>query len=508
MSSERADLTELSIGEMIAMMESCSLSSRDLVELYQQRIDAFDQIGPALNSIATVNPAALADAEECDKALQARGEVIGPLHGIPVIIKDQIETRDLRTTFGSAGFSTYVPRRDATLIARLRASGAIVLAKTAMSDFATSWFGLSSLTGETKNPYALDRDPGGSSSGTGAGVAAGLGAVGIGEDTGGSIRVPSSFNNLVGVRVTTGLISRDGMSPLVVFQDTAGPMARSVSDAAAVLDAIVGYDSRDPFTASCVCARPAVGYRDSLIRNDLASVRIGVLRDAFGSNQDEQCKAVNETLERALAVMSDLGATIVEPVLITNVESFIEETTLYYVRSKYDINMFLHERPDAPFHSIQELYASGQFHPLISLFREIAEGPDRPEDDPSYYRKVAAREEFQRSILNTFARDDLDVIVYPTVRIPPPLSSDVRDWSANPSSATTFPTNTVIASHASLPAISMPAGFTTTGLPVGLELLGRPYDEAHLLNLAYAFEQAAQPRKPPAGYLVQEGDKT
>jgi Asp-tRNA(Asn)/Glu-tRNA(Gln) amidotransferase A subunit family amidase len=488
-------LMEVPIDDLVGLMQAGDVSSLELVELCLERIERLDQSGPVLNSIVTVNPEALGEAAERDARLGG-GDSLGPLHGIPVVVKDQLETAGLRTTFGSSGFADYVPRRDATVIARLRDAGAVILAKTAMSDFATSWFGFSSLSGVTRNAYSQERDPGGSSSGTGAAVGARLGVVGIGEDTGGSIRVPASFNGLVGVRVTTGLVSRDGMSPLVVFQDTAGPMAKWVSDAARVLDAIVGFDPRDPFTAACVNDRRASGYREGLGRSDLSRLRVGVLREAFGSNEDAASTAANETLSRALDVLSNLGATLIDPVNVEDLERFVEETTLYFVRSRYDINEFLRARPDAPFHSIEDLHTAGHFHPLISLFQEIVAGPAHPEEDAAYYRKVAAREEFQRAILNTFARNQLDVLVYPTVRIPAPLRSDVDVWSASASSATLFPTNTVIASHASLPAVSVPAGLTADGLPVGLEIVGRPYDEQLLLDVAHGIEQTIHPPPP------------
>jgi amidase len=201
-----------------------------------------------------VNQNALAEADRLDDFLSRSRTFVGPLHGIPVVVKDQAETKGVVTTFGSIALDGYIPQEDATVIAKLKEAGAIILAKSTMPDFATSGFGFSSKSGETKNPYVLERDPGGSSSGTGAAVAANLATVGIGEDTGGSIRAPASFNNLIGVRVTPGLISRTGMSPLVVFQDTAGPMTRTVTDAAILLDAMVGYDPRDPYTAAYAIA--------------------------------------------------------------------------------------------------------------------------------------------------------------------------------------------------------------------------------------------------------------
>ena len=249
MADQAFKLEEATIANIHQAFRRRVLACRQLVQHYLDRIEMFDRKGPALNSIVTVNHNALTEADRLDELLSRAGTLVGPLHGIPVVVKDQAETKGIVTTFGSIALDGYVPQHDATAISRLKQAGAIILAKTAMPDFATSWFGFSSKSGETKNPYALDRDPGGSSSGTGAAVAAKLGAVGIGEDTGGSIRVPASFNNLFGLRVTPGLISRAGMSPLVVLQDTAGPMTRTVTDAALLLDALAGYDPQDPYTS-------------------------------------------------------------------------------------------------------------------------------------------------------------------------------------------------------------------------------------------------------------------
>src|ERR671933_3036427 len=224
MSSVNFPLEEATIDQLHEAMRAGELTAQELVESYLERIEAYDRGGPGLNSILAVNEGAGARAAELDDSLSRTGELAGPLHGVPVLVKDCVETTELDTTFGSKAIVDYRPREDAVVVRKLREAGAIILAKPTLPDFATSWFSYSSVSQETKNPYALDRDPGGSSSGTGAAIAANLGAVGIGEDTGGSIRVPSSFDNLVGVRITTGLISRKGMSPLVVFQDTAGPM--------------------------------------------------------------------------------------------------------------------------------------------------------------------------------------------------------------------------------------------------------------------------------------------
>jgi len=462
------------------------------VELYRARIEAYDENGPEVNSVITLNPNALEEAEALDRSFGQNGEFVGPLHGIPVLVKDQVETRGIRTTFGSVAFEEFVPDEDGTVVKKLRAAGAVILAKTLLPDFATSWFAYFSFAGEAKNPYVLDRDPGGSSSGTGAAVAANLGAVGIGEDTGGSIRLPSSFCNLVGVRVTTGLISRTGMSPLVEFQDTAGPMTRTVRDAALLLDTLVGYDPADPFTAATTLSRVSGNYADHLEEDGLQGARIGVLREVFGPDDNPNTGAVNGVVNEAIEAIKSAGAELVDPVGVADLQRFVETTALYLQRSKHDIDAFLAKRPGA--HSVDELYGSNQFHPRLDLFEQIAQGPENPEEDPNYFRQLAEREGFQRAILNVMATEQLDALLCPTVQVLPPTREelDAGKWTV-----LTFPTNTLIAPQANLPAVSVPAGFAEGSVPVGLELIGKPHDEPTLLKLAHAFERATGHRKPP-----------
>jgi amidase len=486
-------LQEATIDDIHSAFRSGEITCRRLVELYLARIEAYDNSGPELNSILTLNPKALEEAEGLDRAFEQNGDFVGPLHGIPVLVKDQAETAGIRTTFGSVAFEDYVPEEDATAVRRLKEAGAVTLAKTNLPDFATSWFAYSSAGGVTKNPYVLDRDPGGSSSGTGAAIAANLGAVGIGEDTGGSIRVPSSFDNLVGVRVTTGLISRKGLSPLVVFQDTAGPMTRTVRDAAILLDVLVGYDPADPFTAVATLAREAGSYADGLSEGSLRGARIGVVREVFGPDDDPDSRQVNRVVEGALEVMRNAGAEIVDPVSVPELQHFIGVTSLYLSQSRYDIDNFLAERPGS--HTVRGLYDSERFHPRLDLFTAIAEeAPEDPEEDPNYYRGLAAREEFRRAILNVMASQGLDALVYPNSQVLPPTREELDDWKWT---VLTFPTNALIAAQADLPSISLPAGFAEGGVPVGFELVGKPYGEPHLLRLAYAYEGEAQRRRPP-----------
>lgn len=487
-------LLEATIDDIHAAYESGEITCEELVDRYLDRIEAYDENGPELNAIITVNDNALDRAAELDERFQNDG-LVGPLHGIPFVVKDQVETADMTTTFGSEAFTDYKPTEDATLVSHLRDAGAIILAKTNLPDWATSWFGYSSVIGRTKNPYDLERDPGGSSSGTGAAVAANLGTVGIGEDTGGSIRLPASFNNLFGIRVTPGLLSRTGMSPLVVSQDTPGPMARSATELATVLDATVEYDPEDEYTAVNELTEDPGSYVDHLDADELEGTRIGILRNAFGDADDPKSGPVTQKVEEAIETMEKAGAEIVDPVSVPNLDDHLDATSLYLLQSKRDLNEFFASRPEAPVDSTEELYETDQYHELLDLFIGIAEdGPEDPESDPDYWESVAAQLQFQRDVLNVYARNDLDVLLCPDVQVVPPKAEDIE---AGKLDTLTFPTNTVLASQSGLCAISVPTGLTDDGLPVGVELIGKPYTEARLLSLAYAFEQEADPRSVP-----------
>jgi amidase len=487
-------LEETTIDKIHAAFCDNTLTCIELVQGYLDRIAAYDQSGPTLNSYATLNPAALTDAAALDDAFQKSGKLSGPLHGIPIAVKDQAETKGIPTSFGSIAIKGYVPKEDSTLVAKLKEAGAVILGKTTLPDFATSWFGYSSASGETKNPYDLARDPGGSSAGTGSAVAANLAAVGIGEDTGGSIRVPASFDNLVGVRVTPGLISRKGLSPLVVFQDTAGPMGRTVKDTAIVLDAIVGYDPKDPYTAAFAIAGHKGSYTQNLDAGGLKSARIGVLKEAFGSDSDPDCAEVNKVIRAAIKSIAAAGAEVVD-VSLSNLMDFILETSLYITHSRHDINAFLGRNPDFAYSSLDAIYKDGKYHKNLDLIKDIMTGPVNPQDDPEYYRKLAARDAFQRAVVNLIAVNRLDGICFPCCQVLPPTRQELNDgrWTV-----LTFPTNTLIAAQTWLPSICLPAGFSSAGIPVGLEMVVLPYHEPDLFRLGYAFEQSTLHRRPPA----------
>ena len=492
-SSKTFTLEEATIADIHAAYLSGALTAGELVQRYLDRIAAYDQAGPKLNAYVTVNAEALADAARLDAAFRNTGALVGPLHGIPVAVKDQAETKGIPTSFGSIAIKGYLPETDSTVVAKLREAGAIILGKTALPDFATSWFGHSSPSGNTLNPSDLARDPGGSSAGPGAAVAANLAVVGIGEDTGGSIRLPSSFCNLVGVRVTPGLISRSGLSPLVVFQDTAGPMARTVADAATLLDAIVGYDPKDPYTTAFAIADHKGSYADRLDAEGLKGARIGYLKEAFGDDANPDCAAVNGVVRDALEAIRKAGAEVVE-VSLPNLMDFIIETSLYITHSRHDINAFLASRP-VPYDSLDAIVADGKYDKRLDLIDAIMTGPLDPADDPDYYRKLAARDAFQRAVVGIIAAEKLDGICFPSVQVLPPTHAELDGgkWTV-----LTFPTNTLIAAQTWLPSICVPAGFAGGTLPVGLELVVLPYHEPALFRLGYAFEQATRHRRPPA----------
>jgi amidase len=487
-------IEEATIDQVHDAFKSGALTAQALVTAYIERIDKIDKSGPSINSIIVINPAALDAAKALDDQFAKTGKLGGPLHGIPIAVKDQIETKDVQTTFGSAAQLGYVPKEDATAIKKAKAAGAIILAKTAMPDYATSWFAFCSAIGETKNPYVLSRDPGGSSGGTAAAVSASLATIGIGEDTGGSIRLPASFTNLVGVRVTPGLISRNGMSSLVVFQDTAGPMTRTVKDAATLLDSLAGYDPADEYTVAAFVGRNTGSYVDAMDAKSMRGARLGVVRNVFADNDNPSGAAVNRVVEEALAKVKAAGANLID-VEIPDLDALIEETSFYMIHSRHDINSFLAARPTLPTGSLEEVKASGKYDHTLDMLIEVFDGLKEPTDDPHYYKRLATRERFQRLLLNILAKNSLDGFVYPSVKLLPPKKEEVR---AGKYRTFEFPTNTLIASQSWIPSICLPAGFSEEGIPVGVEIVVPPYHERELFRLGAGFEAVVAARKAPS----------
>ncbi|HVC19063.1 MAG TPA: amidase family protein [Vicinamibacterales bacterium] len=482
---------EATIAQIHAAMKAGRLTCRALVERYLQRIAAYDKNGPAINSIIMVNPDALKEADALDRRF-LQGGFVGPLHCIPMIIKDNYQTAGLQTTAGSLSLKGFIPDKDAFLVKRVKAAGAIVLAKANMDEFAFSPYETVSsiLPGYTRNPYALDRVTAGSSGGPAAAVAASFGAVGLGTDTGNSIRGPASHQALVGIRATMGLTSRAGIVPLDLLADVGGPMARTVADAVAVFQVIVGYDPDDPAT-DAARGRPIPDYSKSLVRDGLRGARIGVLRQAWKADTaDPEVMAV---FQKALDDMRRGGATIIDPATVIGLDAIHRDRSAGPCMGfKYDINRYLAAQGDrVPVHSLAEIIKSGLFHPSIALRLERAEaGPENGPETPACHAEMAYRQQVRTAVLQTMDSLKLDAFVYPTWSNVPRLIGDLNT-PAGDNSQFFSPTT-------GFPAIDVPMGYTRGGrLPAGLTLYGRPWDEATLFKLAYSYEQETHHRRPP-----------
>jgi amidase len=463
---------------------------RAVVAHYLARIRAYDQMpidGLRLNAVVTVNPDALAEADACDRNF-ATTHTLPPLGGIAVLIKDNYDTKGLQTTGGSLAMKGFVPTSDATMVARLRAAGAIVLAKTNMAEWAFSpYLTASSIDGITRNPYDLTRVPAGSSGGTAAAVAASLGESGLGTDTGNSIRGPSSHNDLVGIRPTIGLTSRSGIIPLFAHNDVGGPIARTVADAATLLTVVAGPDPADPVT-QLDADRPQLDYMRFLDRHGLRGARIGVFRQYFNDGKtDPEVKAVTEN---ALRTLQQEGAVLVDPFSIPGYEAM--EKKLDCGDFQADLNAYLAKHPNAPYHDLASIVESGLYLPYIE--EEIrgaiapAKADDRRTPCPDVYHdppKIA----FRNALLAAMAMDHLDAIVYPTWSNPPRKVGDVTSSAGDNSQ--------VLSPQTGFPAITVPMGFTHGMLPAGLTFLGPAFSESTLIRYAYDFEQTTGQRKDP-----------
>ena len=485
------DPQELTIDKYHECLLGGELTIEAVVSTYLDRIGRYNRAEPELNAIITVNEVARDRARELDATLD--DEIDDPLYGVPVVIKDQAKTAGLRTTFGSVAFADYVPTENATVVDRLKDAGAIILAKTNLPDFAAGFVGYSSASGQTRNPYDLTRDSGGSSAGTAAAVAANFALVGVGEDTGGSIRVPASFCNLFGLRVTTGLISRVGMSPLVAEQDTPGPMCRTVDDLARLLDVIVGFDPADEATA--IHAQwSGESFVEAVDETALEGARIGVLRTAFGKSDEPRVTAVNSVVESALADLETAGAQLVDPVEIPDLEVLIGDTSLYGLVAKRDLNGFFEALTEPPVDSFEEIYERGAYHTALEHIETIAAAPEDPTMDREYWWRLNRQQAFKQGIEYTLAEQDLDALAFPDVQVVPPK---FEGYHSGELTRADVPTNTFISSQSGCPAISLPAGFTEEGLPVGVELLGASLSDRTLVGFAAAYEAVADPREPP-----------
>lgn len=483
------NVVEATISQVHDAMRAGKLDCRTLVGLYVKRIEAYDKNGPAINAIIRLNPDATKQAEDLDRRFASTG-LTGPLHCVPMIVKDNFETAGLATTNGALVFATYVPAKDAFQVKRVKEAGAIVLAKSNMAEWAFSPYETvnSVLPGYSKNPYALDRVTAGSSGGTAAAVAASFGLVGLGSDTGNSIRGPSSHQALAGIRSTMGLTSRSGVFPLVLNADIAGPMARTVEDAARVFQVIAGEDPDDAVTAS---AKPYIGvdYVKALNREGLQGAVIGVLRQAYESETtDPEIVAV---FRAAIEDLRRAGATIVDPATVEGLRD-LKRPQGSCMGFKYDLNHFLAARSGAvPVKNLTEIIASGKFYPAYQRRLEMAEkGPENGSDSPECQADRAYRESVRQAVLSTMDRLQLDAFIYPTWSNPPRLIGDLNTPHGDNSQFFSPTTG--------FPAINVPMGFTRGGvLPAGMTILSRPWTESLLFSFAYAYEQATHHRRPP-----------
>ena len=490
-------LEEATIATIRAGFASGRLTCTQLTKLYLDRIEAYNLKGPALHAVITVNPEAMATAARLDGEYTANATSVSALHCIPLVLKDNFNTADMPTTAGNVSMKDSRPSADAFTVAKLRRAGALILGKANLQEFARGGMSKSSLGGQVLNPYDLTRTPGGSSGGTGASVAANLALAGTGSDTGQSIRSPSSANNLVGVRPTRGLVSRSGIVPNSQTQDEAGPIARTVTDAALILDVMAGYDPADPITAFGRGRQPA-SFTHLLRTDALKGARIGVMTNLFG--KEERHHEVNKAMDGVIARMEGQGATSVRfelpeyDRLLPNIA-----TDTYEARTVME-RYFAALPPNSPIRSFGVLLAAGTSAVQKTLEAEyaIADGMN----DAEYKNRMLNRDKLRLAVANKMAELDLDAILYPHQRIlvVPVTASDQMERNGTLSNGTGFP------------AVTFQAGFSAAtataplGVPIGAELLGLDFTEDKLLSYAYALERASNPRKSPRSTPALPGE--
>jgi amidase len=490
------ELDEITIGDLQDGMKSGKYTSRSITEKYLARIDAIDKQGPALNAIIELNPDALSIADAMDKERKDKGPR-GPLHGVPILIKDNINTADkMMTTAGSLALLGSRAPKDSTVAQKLRDAGAVILGKTNLSEWANirsnhSTSGWSGRGGQTKNPYALDRNPCGSSSGSGAAVSANLAAAAIGTETDGSIVCPSSTCGIAGIKPTVGLVSRTGIIPISHTQDTAGPMCRTLRDAATLLGALTGIDSDDSATAESR-EHSYTDYTQFLKEDGLRGARIGVVRRTFGFNED-----VDKVMEAALETMRKQGAILVDPAPIESAGKFGDsEFTVFLYELKADLNAYLAKLgPNAPVKTLKDIIEfneknSAKEMPYFGQDTFLKSEEKGPLTTQEYIEAVAKARDLARKegIDATMDKNNLDALIGPTGG-PAWLTDHINGDSFGGGSSST-------AAVAGYPNITVPAGFVH-GLPVGISFFGRAWSEPVLLRVAYAFEQATKARKAP-----------
>jgi Asp-tRNA(Asn)/Glu-tRNA(Gln) amidotransferase A subunit family amidase len=492
MATTTFNILETTIDEIHGAYRSGRLTARQLVRMYLDRIEAYDKKGPAINAIISVNSKALEEADRLDAAFKASG-FVGPLHGIPIIIKDQADVKGMPTTLGSVLFKDYYPDRDAFVVEKLKNAGAIILAKATLGELGGGDTH-GSLFGSTRNPYDLDRTVGGSSGGSGASVSANYSTVAVGQEGLASIRRPSTWNCIIGMRPTAGLVSRGGVyAGWPSINGSLGPMARSVTDLAKLLDVMVGYDPEDPVTARGVGHIPE-SYTKFLDKNALKGARLGILRESMGLGSDpvsEDFKQIDGLFNRAVGELKAAGAEIVDPVVIPNLKALLAKRAGSFTDEEESFKRYLGRSAHPPFKSRAEATSSPDFAKVV---RRSQERWKRAPDNDAHYEYLKARDELMTNLLKVMADNKLDAVVHKAIEHQPTLIKDgINPPYVDQKGAPHLNTYLVY-----VPSIVVPAGFTHDNLPGGITFLGRPYDDGNMIKFAYAYEQATHHRRPPA----------
>jgi Asp-tRNA(Asn)/Glu-tRNA(Gln) amidotransferase A subunit family amidase len=479
-------VSELTIADIHRAFQSGEYTSEQLVQAYLDRIK---KVNPQIHALSFINPEALMEARKLDEEYR-KTKVLRPLHGIPIIVKDNINTAGLPTTGGSLALENFIPAEDAFIIKKLREAGAIVIAKSNMAEWAFSpRHSISSTYGETLNPYNTEYVPAGSSGGTGASVAASLGTIGLGTDTGNSIRGPSSHNALVGFRTTIGLVSRADIIPLYLRNDVVGAMCRTVEDATLVLEAMTGYDPTDPVTKYSEGKIPA-NYTQYLQRNGLKGARIGVLRELSEVDPDPEVKAL---FEKSIRDMESLGAVMVDAVTVPDFAELRKNQWCADFRADLETYLATYVKNDT-IKTLEDIIRIGSTSKLtndrVAYSAEHSGRAANPEitcaDPYTDQRRIA----FRKAIEDEMDRLKLDAIIYPTWNNKPAKTSRFNEDYKGDNSQ-------IISPHTGQPAFTVPMGFTTGNLPAGVQFLGRMYAEPTLIKLVYSYEQGTKHRKPP-----------
>src|SRR5262247_4458263 len=486
------NLIEATIDDIHAGYKSGQLTCRQVVQMYLDRIEAFDKHGPRINALITVNAEALKEADRLDAAYKNSGPV-GPLHGIPVIVKDQADVKGMPTTLGSVLFKDYYPDRDSFVAEKLKKAGAVILGKATLGELGGGDTH-GSLFGSTRNPYDTERTVGGSSGGSAASVAANFSTVGVGQEGLASIRRPSTWNCIAGMRPSAGLVSRGGVYGCwpEIF-GSLGPMARTVKDLSTLLDVMVGYDPEDPITARGVGHIPDT-FANFLRKDGLKGARIGILRESIGLNSEpdsEDFKKVSAVFDRAIGELKTAGAEIVDPIAIPKIKELLAKRSGGPGDTDQSFKNYYGRSAKPPFSTVEEAIASPDFAKVVKRSQERFK---RKPDAAKHYESLRAQDELMTLFLKVMADHRLDAIVHKAVEHQPTLIKDgINPPFVDQKGAPHLNTFLVY-----VPTIVVPAGFTRDNLPAGVCFIGRPYDDGNLIKFAYAYEQATHHRRPPA----------